>query len=72
MAEEKASWSGLTDNEAKEFHDVYMSGLVLFVAVAVVAHFLVWLWRPWIPGEDGYALIEGTTKVAQSALQLIG
>jgi light-harvesting complex 1 beta chain len=46
--------SGLTDAEAKELHEIYMKGLVLFVGVAVVAHFLVWLWRPWLPGPEGY------------------
>ncbi|MEO0763268.1 MAG: light-harvesting antenna LH1, beta subunit [Pseudomonadota bacterium] len=47
MAEEKGSLTGLSDDEAKDFHEVYMSGLVLFTGVAVVAHILVWLWRPW-------------------------
>jgi light-harvesting complex 1 beta chain len=46
--------SGLTDAEAKELHEIYMKGLVLFTGVAVVAHFLVWLWRPWLPGPEGY------------------
>jgi light-harvesting complex 1 beta chain len=37
--------------------------------VAVVAHLLVWIWRPWIPGPDGYAqsIIDGV-KVAGSTL----
>ncbi|MEM7239800.1 MAG: light-harvesting antenna LH1, beta subunit [Pseudomonadota bacterium] len=72
MADEKVHWSGLTDNEAKEFHEVYMSGLILFTAVAVVAHLLVWIWRPWIPGDTGYAMLEGATKVAEAASSLIG
>lgn len=61
--------SGLTEGEAQEFHRFYMQGLVLFVAVAVVAHLLVWIWRPWIPGPDGYAqsIIDGV-KVAGSTL----
>jgi light-harvesting complex 1 beta chain len=63
------SLSGLTEGEAQEFHRFYMQGLVLFVAVAVVAHLLVWIWRPWIPGPDGYAqsIIDGV-KVAGSTL----
>ena len=72
MAEEKASWSGLTDDEAKEFHEVYMSGFVLFTGIAVVAHFLVWLWRPWIPGPDGYAALDGVKDMAISAVSMIG
>ena len=41
------SMSGMTPDEAREFHTHYMKGLTLFVAVAVVAHILVWAWRPW-------------------------
>lgn len=48
MAERKGSISGLTDDEAQEFHRYYIQGFVGFTAIAVVAHFLVWSWRPWI------------------------
>jgi light-harvesting complex 1 beta chain len=41
------SFTGLTDEQAQELHSVYMSGLVLFTIVAVVAHFAVFIWRPW-------------------------
>ena len=41
------SLSGLTDNEAKEFHKIFVSSFVLFTAVAAVAHILAWMWRPW-------------------------
>ncbi|MEM1264796.1 MAG: light-harvesting antenna LH1, beta subunit [Pseudomonadota bacterium] len=41
------SFTGLTDDQAQELHDVYMKGLSLFAAIAVVAHFLVLIWRPW-------------------------
>jgi light-harvesting complex 1 beta chain len=70
---EKESWSGMTDQEAQEFHSFYIQGTVAFVAIAVVAHFLVWMWRPWIPGPKGYAqsLIDGATTVAQSVLPYI-
>ena len=44
---DKRSISGLTDEEAQEFHTYYMQGLVGFTAIAVVAHILVWAWRPW-------------------------
>ena len=71
MVDNKSSWTGLTDAEAKELHEVYMSGLVLFALIAVVAHILVWLWRPWIPGYDGYSQVEGATQLAQSVLTLI-
>ena len=48
MAEErKGSLSGLTENEAREFHGIFMSSFIDFTAIAVVAHVLVWMWRPW-------------------------
>ena len=46
------SLSGLTEAEAKEFHRIFMTSFIGFVVVALVAHFLVWLWRPWLPGEQ--------------------
>ncbi len=60
--------SGLTDHEAQEFHRNYMQGFMLFTAVAVVAHILVWAWRPWIPGPNGYASLSDTI---QNATQLL-
>ena len=48
------SLSGLTDGEAQEFHKFYIQGMIIFTVVAVIAHFLVWLWRPWIPPVEGY------------------
>ena len=46
--------SGMTEPEAKEFHTIFMTSFIGFVAVAVVAHILVWMWRPWLPGPQGY------------------
>ena len=43
----RTSISGLTDEEAQEFHHYWVQGLVGFTAVAVIAHMLVWAWRPW-------------------------
>ncbi len=72
MADKSTAWSGLSDQEAEEFHRYYIQGTVLFVAVAVVAHFLVWLWRPWIPGPKGYSnLIDSVTTVASTVLPYI-
>ena len=48
------SSSGLSENEAKEFHSIFMSSFMGFVAVAVVAHILAWIWRPWLPTVRGY------------------
>ena len=49
--------SGLTEQEAKEFHSIFVVSFIIFTLIAVVAHFLVWQWRPWLPGVGGYASI---------------
>lgn len=60
MAERQGSLSGLTENEAKEFHGVFMMSFILFLVIAIIAHFLVWSWRPWFPGVEGYtSVIDG-------------
>ena len=47
-------------------------GLILTV-IAIIAHFLVWSWRPWFPGPEGYAAVSGTVDaVAAFATTLIG
>lgn len=48
MADLKESLSGLNEDEAKEFHGVFMTSFLGFTAVAVVAHILAWIWRPWL------------------------
>lgn len=48
------SISGLTESEAKEFHKIFMQSFIIFVGIAVIAHILAWIWRPWLPSEGGY------------------
>jgi light-harvesting complex 1 beta chain len=72
MADDRSSLSGLTDAEAKEFHSLFTSSFVAFTVIAIVAHILVWLWRPWIPGPKGWALLDGATSAVQHAISLIG
>jgi light-harvesting complex 1 beta chain len=48
MADPKMSLSGLSEDEAKEFHGIFVSSFLAFTAVAVVAHILAWMWRPWL------------------------
>jgi light-harvesting complex 1 beta chain len=48
------SFSGLTEPEAREFHKAFTTGFLVFTVIAIVAHILVWQWRPWIPGVAGY------------------
>ncbi|UHD18127.1 light-harvesting antenna LH1, beta subunit [Thiocapsa bogorovii] len=47
MAEVK-SMSGLTEEEAKEFHGIFVQSMTGFFGVVIVAHILAWLWRPWL------------------------
>jgi light-harvesting complex 1 beta chain len=57
-----SSSTGLSENEAKEFHNIFVSSFIGFVVVAIIAHILVWQWRPWLPGPNGYttsSLIDG-------------
>ena len=48
MEQPHTSLSGLTESEAKEFHKVFMGSFATFTAIAIVAHILVWMWRPWL------------------------
>ena len=56
-----SSSSGLTDSEAREFHSIFVTSFIVFTVIAIIAHFLVWQWRPWLPGPEGYrtSLIDG-------------
>jgi light-harvesting complex 1 beta chain len=49
------SVTGLTEAEAKEFHGIFITSFIVFTVIAIVAHFLAWQWRPWLPGPNGYA-----------------
>ncbi len=49
MADQRTgSLSGLTESEAKEFHGIFVTSFIIFTVIAIVAHFLVWQWRPWL------------------------
>ena len=64
-----ASLSGLTPAEAKEFHGIFMTSFIAFTVIAIIAHILAWMWRPWLPPAKGYsALIDGTGTAVASVL----
>ncbi len=44
---QSATPSGLSDTECQEFHKYYIQGYLMFAAGALLAHSLVWIWRPW-------------------------
>ena len=60
------SLSGLTEGEAQEFHRIFVQSFIIFTIVAIVAHILAWIWRPWFPGVEGYAAL---TPESSSAVQ---
>ncbi|MHA7872072.1 MAG: light-harvesting antenna LH1, beta subunit [Hyphococcus sp.] len=66
------SLSGMTPAEAQEFHKLFMMSFIIFTLIAVVAHFLVWMWRPWIPGPEGYSALEEGVRLAGSLPGLFG
>ncbi len=68
QADEKGSLSGLSDAEAKEFHKLFVTSFLIFTAIAIVAHVLAWMWRPWLPGANGYSMLETAHAIVQSAL----
>jgi light-harvesting complex 1 beta chain len=68
---ERSSLSGLTEAEAQEFHSLFVTSFIVFTVIAIIAHILVWMWRPWIPGAKGYAFLDGAVSAAHGALSLI-
>jgi light-harvesting complex 1 beta chain len=64
-----AAASGLTETEAKEFHSIFLTSFIGFVVVAIFAHLLVWQWRPWLPGPNGYttSMLDGAHHALHAA-----
>ncbi len=60
------SVSGLTESEAKSFHGVFVTSFIIFTVIALIAHFLVWNWRPWFPNADGYTSLMDGLHYAQN------
>ncbi|MEM9706606.1 MAG: light-harvesting antenna LH1, beta subunit [Pseudomonadota bacterium] len=72
-ADKTASLSGLTQAEAQEFHKGFIGNFILFTGIALVAHLLVWIWRPWIPGEAGWdqALLQDGVQIANTVMPFL-
>ncbi len=67
MSEQK-SLSGLTEQEAKEFHGIFITSFIIFTVIAILAHFFAWQWRPW--GQT--SLADGVTVVASYIMPFVG
>lgn len=50
MSDEKSVFSAVSESDAKEINKWFVMGFMGFTVVAVIAHFLVWNWRPWFAG----------------------
>jgi light-harvesting complex 1 beta chain len=48
MVDRSVSPSGLTEDEAKEVHNLLIKGWAVGVFASMGAHILVWLWRPLV------------------------
>ena len=66
----RSTLSGLTEQEAKEFNSIFVLSFLLFTAIAILAHILVWLWRPWLPSITGYqtSFLDGAGAVAHGLI----
>jgi light-harvesting complex 1 beta chain len=73
MDKRPSTLSGMTELEAKEFHSIFMTSFLVFVGIAVVAHILVWMWRPWLPGPQGYrnSFLDGVEPVLRTVTSLV-
>lgn len=56
----------MTEQEAKEFHNLFVFSTGFFVTVAVIAHILMWMWRPWFPGTGPYKAGTAATASLQT------
>jgi light-harvesting complex 1 beta chain len=60
----------LTEDEAKEVHKLFIISMGFFTTIAIIAHFLMWAWRPWFPGTEPYnsatSMIESGAQYAQA------
>jgi len=69
----RSNLSGLTEPEAREFNRIFVLSFLLFTGIAVVAHILAWLWRPWGGNYVGShpvsaAMLDPTTLLAHPLL----
>ncbi len=72
MDKRGGSLSGLTESEAKEFHAIFMRSFIAFTVIAIIAHFLAWQWRPWLPPAKGYSsMIDGATTTFASLITYV-
>ena len=65
---EAGTLSGMTEREAQEFNGLFVTSFAVFTGIAVVAHILVWIWRPWLQTPEVSA---ASLDIVQPLLTLI-
>ncbi|MEM6954040.1 MAG: light-harvesting antenna LH1, beta subunit [Myxococcota bacterium] len=69
MADSKESATGLTEEEAKEFHSGIIKGTIGYLFFAVVAHYLMWIYKPWFhPNENIGELMDAGQTLATTLM----
>ena len=58
------SVSGLTAPEAREFHRIFVTSFIIFLIVALIAHYLAWEWRPWGGHYTATSMLDGASRFA--------
>lgn len=61
---QRSALSGLSEGEAKEFNRIFVISFIVFTGIAIVAHLLAWLWRPW--GGSYHAAMLGSVHTLNS------
>ena len=69
MADEKSSLSGLTENEAKEFHGLFMTGFIVFYVNPALAEGFMHYSEGWVLFMVAF-MIMGATAFALSRIEL--
>lgn len=67
-ASEAGTLSGMTEREAQEFNGLFVTSFIVFTVVAIVAHFLVWVWRPWLQTPE---VSSASLETAKSILTML-
>ncbi|MEN3792979.1 light-harvesting antenna LH1, beta subunit [Fulvimarina sp. MAC3] len=57
-ASDAGTLTGLTEREANEFNSLFLKSFAGFTLVAVIAHILVWIWRPWLQTPEVAASLD--------------
>ena len=65
---EAGTLSGMTEREAQEFNGLFMTSFLVFVGIAIVAHILVWIWRPWLQTPE---VSQASLDTAQSLFTML-